>query len=201
MELTPFLVALTGKICLSLLGTWSGDKMENWSGSRSSILQIFVSIQALVMVEEPYYVRSSQCFSGGSILNSGGVQTEPGFEKQKASGEGHVASLIYNERSYVLTRAFVRHACQYPPQGFADEIRAYYFDGLPGTPGVLQGIIDQAKALLQESEAHQRAATATEDDEFAISKVIPGQKMLSEGACLSLRRTVAGLESLRSGET
>ena len=42
-----------GKVCLSILGTWTGDKHEVWSASRSSLLQAFVSIQGLVLVKEP----------------------------------------------------------------------------------------------------------------------------------------------------
>lgn len=58
-----------GKVCLSLLGTWAGDVVESWSGARSSIMQVFVSIQALIMTEQPYF-------------------TEPGFEKQMGTMEG-----------------------------------------------------------------------------------------------------------------
>ena len=42
-----------GKVCLSILGTWAGDKSESWSASRSSLLQALVSIQGLVLVKEP----------------------------------------------------------------------------------------------------------------------------------------------------
>jgi ubiquitin-conjugating enzyme E2 O len=43
-----------GKVCLSILGTWAGDRNESWSPSRSSLLQALVSIQGLVLVKEPY---------------------------------------------------------------------------------------------------------------------------------------------------
>lgn len=43
-----------GKVCLSILGTWTGDRSESWSATRSSLLQAFVSIQGLVLVKEPY---------------------------------------------------------------------------------------------------------------------------------------------------
>lgn len=46
-----------GKVCLSLLNTWSGPK---WDPGRSSILQILVSIQGLILgVEHPYYMEVS----------------------------------------------------------------------------------------------------------------------------------------------
>lgn len=40
-----------GKVCLSLLGTWSGPA---WMPDKSTILQIVVSIQSLILNEEPY---------------------------------------------------------------------------------------------------------------------------------------------------
>lgn len=42
-----------GKVCLSILNTWSGDKSESWSAAGSSLLQAFVSIKGLVLVKEP----------------------------------------------------------------------------------------------------------------------------------------------------
>ncbi len=41
-----------GKVCLSLLGTWAGP---SWEPNKSTILQIVVSIQALILVKNPYY--------------------------------------------------------------------------------------------------------------------------------------------------
>lgn len=59
-RISPNLYA-EGKVCLSLLGTWPGQSVsESWSSARSSILQIFVSIGSLVIVEEPYYTEVSR---------------------------------------------------------------------------------------------------------------------------------------------
>mmetsp|Transcript_24084 Transcript_24084/g.43359 ORF Transcript_24084/g.43359 Transcript_24084/m.43359 type:complete len:812 (+) Transcript_24084:980-3415(+) len=44
-----------GKVCLSLLGTWNGPK---WNPKHSSLYQILISIQGLVLgVEHPYYLE------------------------------------------------------------------------------------------------------------------------------------------------
>lgn len=62
-RISPNLYA-EGKVCLSLLNTWpAGDKVEAWSGARSSILQILISIGSLVIVEEPYYTEVSPFLS------------------------------------------------------------------------------------------------------------------------------------------
>jgi baculoviral IAP repeat-containing protein 6 len=41
-----------GKVCLSLLGTWSGP---SWIPKESTILQVLVSIQAMIFCAEPWY--------------------------------------------------------------------------------------------------------------------------------------------------
>ncbi len=52
-----------GKICLSLLGTWdAGERNEEWSPSRSTVLQILVSLMGLVLVKEPYYSKRFTLF-------------------------------------------------------------------------------------------------------------------------------------------
>jgi ubiquitin-protein ligase len=41
-----------GNVCLSLLGTWSGP---GWQPGTSTLLQVLVSLQALVLNAEPFY--------------------------------------------------------------------------------------------------------------------------------------------------
>ena len=41
-----------GTVCLSLLGTWSGP---GWQPGRSTLLQLLVSLQALVLNTQPYF--------------------------------------------------------------------------------------------------------------------------------------------------
>lgn len=55
LSLNPMLNS-DGGICLSLLNTWFGlRRSERWDSSRSTILQVLVSLQALVLNETPYY--------------------------------------------------------------------------------------------------------------------------------------------------
>jgi ubiquitin-protein ligase len=44
-----------GKVCLSLLGTWAGSPEENWQPRKSTLLQVLVSIQSMILVEAPYF--------------------------------------------------------------------------------------------------------------------------------------------------
>jgi len=40
-----------GKVCLSLLGTWSGP---GWEPGVSTLSQVLIAIQAQILVEQPY---------------------------------------------------------------------------------------------------------------------------------------------------
>jgi len=44
-----------GGICSSLLGTFSGSKGESWNSEISSVMQVLLSIQSLILVDEPYF--------------------------------------------------------------------------------------------------------------------------------------------------
>lgn len=45
----------SGHVCLSLLGTWYGNTRENWLPQESTMLQLLVSIQGLILNRKPYY--------------------------------------------------------------------------------------------------------------------------------------------------
>jgi len=67
-----------GKVCLSLLGTWSGQQGESWHPKVSTILQVLISIQSLILVENPYF-------------------NEPSYEKTMKTEQGKLNSFKYNE--------------------------------------------------------------------------------------------------------
>lgn len=65
-----------GKVCLSLLGTWRGNASENWDPKISNLLQLYLSIQAVVMSEEVYF-------------NEPGYEGEAGTEEGEKRNEGY----------------------------------------------------------------------------------------------------------------
>ena len=67
-----------GKVCLSLLGTWSGEEGETWNPNTSTLLQVLVSIQSLIFVENPYF-------------------NEPGYEKSMHTSQGKNSNFKYND--------------------------------------------------------------------------------------------------------
>lgn len=149
------------------------------------------------MVENPYFTEVR--WYGTPLLEMllTSPSAQPGYEKQIGTTDGTAASELYNERTLVLTRAFVKRACEYPPTNFSREIAAYYYRGLPGSEqagGALQGIIEQSRLLLEESErwhAEQDKREVTGDAADDVrqppkSGVVPSQRILTEGAGLSL---------------
>lgn len=77
-----------GKVCLSLLGTWRGDKGESWNPATSTFFQLLVSIQSQILIEEPFF-------------------NEPGYESQIGKESGKKNSKDYNDniRQYNLDYA------------------------------------------------------------------------------------------------
>ncbi|XP_041353670.1 baculoviral IAP repeat-containing protein 6-like isoform X2 [Gigantopelta aegis] len=66
-----------GKVCLSVLNTWHGRPEEKWNAQTSSFLQVLVSIQSLILVNEPYF-------------------NEPGYERSKGTASGTASSREYD---------------------------------------------------------------------------------------------------------
>jgi ubiquitin-protein ligase len=69
-----------GKVCLSLLGTWSGP---GWQANQSTLLQVLVSIQGLVLVPDPFF-------------------NEPGFDPKVYHLQTRSQSYNKNIRKYTL---------------------------------------------------------------------------------------------------
>eukprot|EP01126_Amoeba_proteus_P051446 TRINITY_DN6141_c0_g2_i1.p1 TRINITY_DN6141_c0_g2~~TRINITY_DN6141_c0_g2_i1.p1 ORF type:complete len:506 (-),score=96.21 TRINITY_DN6141_c0_g2_i1:223-1740(-) len=97
-----------GKVCLSLLGTWHGDEHSKWKPFQSNLYQVLVSIQSLIMIEEPYY-------------------NEPSYEAQRNTREGDDASAAYNEQiQYNTMRWAMLDPLRNPPDGFVEVIHCHF---------------------------------------------------------------------------
>lgn len=99
-----------GKVCLSILGTWRGDKSESWNPKISTLIQIYKSIQCQILVEQPYF-------------------NEPGYECKYNTLDGMKKSKEYNDniRLYTMNHAMydlINNPKLYPQ--FEDVIRAHF---------------------------------------------------------------------------
>jgi len=97
-----------GKVCLSLLGTWPGGKGEGWDPAASSVLQVLVSIQSLILVAQPYF-------------------NEPGFERSMGTPSGDNMNREYNANIQEGTlRYAILEALRKPKPEFESVIKAHF---------------------------------------------------------------------------
>ncbi|KAL9692713.1 hypothetical protein quinque_000110 [Culex quinquefasciatus] len=161
-----------GKVCVSLLGTWSGRGTEMW-GPNSTLLQVIVSIQGLILVDEPYF-------------------NEAGYEKQRGSQQGKENSRMYNEMVLLkLVQSMTKLICN-PPEIFSEQILAHF-----SARG--QGMYERIKCWMDASnEANRKASDASTPSipESSSSSIMPDFPLIpaSRGFCLTL---VGLLENLR----
>ncbi|KAJ4373017.1 hypothetical protein N0V83_003308 [Neocucurbitaria cava] len=124
-----------GKICLSLLGTWHTDERnESWSSTKSTLLQVLVSIMGLVLVKEPYY-------------------NEAGYEVHRSAPETKLSSALYTERAYFRARAFIHHALTHDVAPFKQEIEYLYRSQEDDAPRLLDKAISAANDIVQRSSS------------------------------------------------
>ena len=98
-----------GKVCLSLLGTWRGTATENWDPKVSTILQVLMSLQAIVMSEEVYF-------------------NEPGFEGEIGRPEGEKKNEAYsNIVRYANLKFAILGQIKNPPKGFELVIKRHFY--------------------------------------------------------------------------
>ncbi|XP_073115206.1 probable ubiquitin-conjugating enzyme E2 24 isoform X1 [Elaeis guineensis] len=97
----------SGKVCLSLLKTWMGTGTEVWNPESSTILQVLLSIQALVLNEKPYF-------------------NEAGYDKQMGRAEGEKNSITYNENAFILSCKSMLYLLQKPPKHFEALVEEHF---------------------------------------------------------------------------
>lgn len=97
-----------GKVCLSLLGTWPGrSASENWIPGKSNMLQVLLSIQALVLNEKPYF-------------------NEPGYEKTAGQEHGQKRAKDYNENTFIYSIKTMGYSLHKPPMYFEDFVYGHF---------------------------------------------------------------------------
>jgi ubiquitin-conjugating enzyme E2 O len=146
-----------GKVCLSLLGTWHGKESETWS-QQSSLFQLLVSIQSLVLNARPYF-------------------NEAGYDRLEGTVEGEENSVIYNEQVLILTLQCAKNILCQPPIIFKGEIYNHYISN-----GNLKVICDRAEQIITNSETLEvnNGQSFQFPDKFPITRVSLGCKSILE---------------------
>ncbi|KAJ4721999.1 Ubiquitin-conjugating enzyme [Melia azedarach] len=108
LRLNPNLYA-NGRVCLSLLNTWTGKKSEKWNPNESTVLQVLISIQALVLNEKPYF-------------------NEPGHSMWPGRTIWEKKSTAYNEDVFVLSCKSMIFSLRKPPKNFEAFVSRHFRD-------------------------------------------------------------------------
>lgn len=124
-----------GKVCLSLLNTWTGSGKEKWIPNVSTMLQVLVSIQALVLNEKPYF-------------------NEPGYAHSAASAAGQQNSNNYSERTFILSLKTMVYTMRKPPKHFEEFVIGHFCKHA-------QDILGACKMYIEEG-VHARSVTKGE---------------------------------------
>ncbi|MED6223155.1 hypothetical protein PIB30_071252 [Stylosanthes scabra] len=90
-----------GKVCLSLLNTWYGNSRQMWDRRASTLLQVLVSIQALVLNEQPFFNEPN---AGGWLGRAHAVTQQ--------------RSRAYSESAFLLTWYVAIKLVNRPPKNF-----------------------------------------------------------------------------------
>jgi ubiquitin-protein ligase len=98
-----------GKVCLSLLGTWRGSATENWDAKLSTILQVLLSTQAIIMSEEVYF-------------NEPGFENEAGTPDGEKRNEGYMNIVRYGNVKYAMLSQIKK-----PSKGFETAIMRHFY--------------------------------------------------------------------------
>ncbi|XP_071715782.1 putative ubiquitin-conjugating enzyme E2 38 isoform X2 [Rutidosis leptorrhynchoides] len=95
-----------GYVCLSLLSTWDGSQ-QSWIPGTSTMLQVLVSIQGLVLNTRPYF-------------------NEPGFAHSIGTAHGERRSLEYNEDTLISSLKTMVYTMNKPPKNFEELVVGHF---------------------------------------------------------------------------
>ncbi|XP_071715082.1 probable ubiquitin-conjugating enzyme E2 25 [Rutidosis leptorrhynchoides] len=97
----------SGRVCLSLLNTWSGGQQEKWVPGTSTMLQVLVSIQGLILNTKPFF-------------------NEPWFAYDSDIALGEKMSLQYNEDTLILSLKTMVHTMNKLPKNFEELVAGHF---------------------------------------------------------------------------
>ncbi len=159
----------SGKVCISLLGTWNGKGTEVWSASASNLLQVIVSIQGLILVAEPYY-------------------NEAGYLKQRGTSIANDNSRLYNEMVVIKLIQSMTKLLLTPPKTFETTIREHIVR-------IGHKFIERHEnwASISELCISKSITTIEELNKFKELRNLPQFPLLpaSYGFCLTLKKSIA----------
>jgi ubiquitin-protein ligase len=131
-----------GKVCLSLLGTWHAEaEGEGWDGATSTLLQVAVSLQGIILTELPFFM-------------------EAGYSKHAKTAAGQHKARQYNEMAVVLALRSLAGMVQRPPSGLEALICTHAQQVLPRLQAVYAPFVGPEPAAAGATSAAVPPASA-----------------------------------------
>ncbi|WOK95681.1 putative ubiquitin-conjugating enzyme E2 24 isoform X2 [Canna indica] len=129
----------SGKVCLSLLNTWVGTGTEVWNPESSTMLQVLLSLQALVLNDKPYF-------------------NEAGYDEEIGKVEGEKNSITYNENAFLQSCKSMLYTLRRPPMHFEALVEEHFAE---------RGhhILNACKAYLEGTKVAHAYECRWEDDQ------------------------------------
>ncbi|CAA0808526.1 Probable ubiquitin-conjugating enzyme E2 25 [Striga hermonthica] len=133
----------SGYVCLSLLNTWSGRGNELWMKGSSTLLQVLVSIQGLVLNTEPYF-------------------NEPGYSSSKGTKHGDEGSLRYSETAFIYSLKTMVYSMNKPPMHFEPLVVEHFVGRAREIMSLCVAYSNGARvgSLVEGGDGHQEASKA-----------------------------------------
>lgn len=145
----------SGKVCLSLLNTWTGSGSEVWNPESSTILQVLLSLQALVLNEKPYF-------------------NEAGYDKQLGRAEGEKNSVSYNENAFLMTWKSMLFLLRHPPKHFEEILVEHLRRRSQSVLSACQAYMEGAPAVLECRKAeHADRKSSSTGFKIMLAKLFP----------------------------
>jgi baculoviral IAP repeat-containing protein 6 len=136
----------SGKVCLSILGTWNGAESEKWIPQASTLYQVFISIQGQIMVEQPYY-------------------NEPGYESNSSKSISDAYNM--NIRLYTMKHSMLNLLTEpnkYPQ--FTEVIKKHFFLQKDKVKSLCKKWVDNADDKLRDDYQNTYAKLIVELDKL-----------------------------------
>uniref|UniRef100_K3ZDX7 UBC core domain-containing protein n=1 Tax=Setaria italica TaxID=4555 RepID=K3ZDX7_SETIT len=144
----------SGTVCLSLLNTFGGHGAELWSPEASTVLQVVVSIQGLVLNAQPYY-------------------NEAGYAVQVGTPQGRRNELPYNENTYLRTLQTMLHLLRRPPAGFEEFVRDHFHRRGQHVLRACEAYLDGCLVGTLDGEGSGARRPCSAGFRLALAKVVP----------------------------
>ena len=116
-----------GKVCLSLINTWSGQTSEKWNKDTSSLILVMIAIQSSILTEQPYF-------------------NEPGYERYINTERGNTENKNYNEKLYPhIIKYSMIEQLKCAPTGYEEVVKLHFKMKKEEIMNTIQKWIDNAK--------------------------------------------------------